>query len=225
VSGAVVSTVHVCVAGVASTLPASPLARTEKVCDPSARPEYDLGAVHASYAPPSSLHSNDAPAGVEEKSNDAVLEATVPLGPLVIEVSGAGGGGSADGETTSRTVRTPVPLTDRAASQSRSADSVVGFTQPSSHAVSQTPWKTIGTQPPPASACVITFCIAARVISPLPNAGVRVTNGSAGGIDSDRGLVQSGHQLGETTPPTRRPEVYPQSRTAVCANESTAPYG
>ena len=39
VSGAVVSTVHVRVAGVASTLPAASLARTENVCDPSARPE------------------------------------------------------------------------------------------------------------------------------------------------------------------------------------------
>ena len=38
VLGAVVSTVHVEVAGVASTLPAASEARTEKVCEPSARP-------------------------------------------------------------------------------------------------------------------------------------------------------------------------------------------
>ena len=38
VSGAVVSTVHVRVAGVASTSVAPSLARTENVCDPSARP-------------------------------------------------------------------------------------------------------------------------------------------------------------------------------------------
>ena len=39
VFGAVLSTVHVRVAGVASTLPAASLARTEKVCEPLARPE------------------------------------------------------------------------------------------------------------------------------------------------------------------------------------------
>ena len=38
VFGAVVSTVQVNVAGVASTLPARSVARTWKVCEPSARP-------------------------------------------------------------------------------------------------------------------------------------------------------------------------------------------
>ena len=45
--------------------------------------------MHAAYAPASSLHSNVEPASVEEKPNEAAFEATVPLGPLVIEVSGA----------------------------------------------------------------------------------------------------------------------------------------
>ena len=38
VSGAVVSTVNVRVAGVASTLPAASIARTANVCSPAARP-------------------------------------------------------------------------------------------------------------------------------------------------------------------------------------------
>ena len=39
VSGALVSTVHVRVAGVASMLPAASFARTENVCEPFASPE------------------------------------------------------------------------------------------------------------------------------------------------------------------------------------------
>ena len=39
VLGAIVSIVHVLVAGVASTLPAASFARTEKVCEPLARAE------------------------------------------------------------------------------------------------------------------------------------------------------------------------------------------
>jgi hypothetical protein len=35
------------------------------------------------------LHSNVAPASADEKPNEAALDATVPLGPAVIEVSGA----------------------------------------------------------------------------------------------------------------------------------------
>jgi hypothetical protein len=38
VSGATVSIVHVTLAGVASTLPDESVARTRKVCEPSARP-------------------------------------------------------------------------------------------------------------------------------------------------------------------------------------------
>ena len=86
-----------------------------------------------------------------------------------------------------------------------SAVSVLGLTIPSPHALSQTPWKTSGTQPPPSSAWVMTFCIAASVISPLPNAGVRTRNGSSGGFVSARGDPQLGHQFGDTIPPTRRP--------------------
>jgi len=52
-------------------------------------PEYPFGEVHAEYAPPSSLHSNVEPASVEVNANVAVVELTVPLGPLVIDVFGA----------------------------------------------------------------------------------------------------------------------------------------
>jgi hypothetical protein len=45
VSGAVVSTVQVLVAGVSSVLPAPSMARTRKVCSPSARPAYSAGDV------------------------------------------------------------------------------------------------------------------------------------------------------------------------------------
>ena len=45
--------------------------------------------MHAAHAPASSLHSNVELASVDEKPNEAAPEATVPLGPPVIEVSGA----------------------------------------------------------------------------------------------------------------------------------------
>ena len=45
------------------------------------------------------MHSNDEPASVDENSNEAELDATVPLGPSVIEVSGGvvSGSGSEPG--------------------------------------------------------------------------------------------------------------------------------
>jgi hypothetical protein len=89
VSGAIVSTVQLRVAGVGSALPTASAARTEKVCGPSARPEYDFGDVHAAHAPASSLHSKPAPDSGDENANDAELDATVPAGPLESEVSGA----------------------------------------------------------------------------------------------------------------------------------------
>src|SRR3954452_2454009 len=65
VSSGVVSIVHVRVAGEASVLPAPSVARTLNVCEPSARPEYALGEVHAAYAPPSMRHSNVEPDSVD----------------------------------------------------------------------------------------------------------------------------------------------------------------
>ena len=46
VSGGVASTVHVRDAGVGSTLPAASTARTNSVCEPSARPAKVTGSVH-----------------------------------------------------------------------------------------------------------------------------------------------------------------------------------
>jgi hypothetical protein len=98
VSGAVVSagasTVHVKLAADWSVWPAWSLARTEKVCDPSPRPLYVLGEVHASYEPVSSLHSKVRLAGIVPSSlpvkvNDAVVLVVVGCGWPVIEVSGA----------------------------------------------------------------------------------------------------------------------------------------
>ena len=45
--------------------------------------------MQAAHEPPSSLHSKVEPDSVEVKANVAVLDETVPVGPLVIEVFGA----------------------------------------------------------------------------------------------------------------------------------------
>src|SRR5439155_1341806 len=56
VSGGVVSTVQLAVAGVGSALPALSVARTRKPWLPSARPLYACGLVQAVKAAPSRLH-------------------------------------------------------------------------------------------------------------------------------------------------------------------------
>ena len=94
VSGAAVSTVNVRVAGVASTLPAASVARTENVYVPSASGPSVRGEVQLAYVPvaapgPSSLHSNVEPASVEVNVNDGDAPLVVPVGPPVIVVSGA----------------------------------------------------------------------------------------------------------------------------------------
>ena len=90
VSGGVVSTVNPRLAGVASVFPCSSVARTSKVCAPSANAAVVVGDVHADHAPPSTRHSNVAPAS-EVNENVGVLSPVVPLGPAVIVVSGAVG--------------------------------------------------------------------------------------------------------------------------------------
>src|SRR3954471_9451804 len=77
VSTGVVTTVHVRVAGEASVLPAPSVARTSNVWEPSARPEYALGDVHAAYAPPSMRHSNVEPDSVDANPRLAELVVTV----------------------------------------------------------------------------------------------------------------------------------------------------
>jgi hypothetical protein len=80
--------VHVREAGELSTFPEASLPRTSKVCVPAARPEYVRGDVQAVNAAPSRRHSNVEPDSVEVKPNEASVDVTVPLGPLVIAVSG-----------------------------------------------------------------------------------------------------------------------------------------
>src|SRR3954452_7679279 len=94
------STVQLRLAGVAATLPAASLARTEKVCALTVSPERDLGEVHPAQLPVSSLHSKVEPDSVAVKEKLAVVAVVVPLGPLEIVVSGgvvSGGGISSTG--------------------------------------------------------------------------------------------------------------------------------
>jgi len=86
VCGAVAATVHDRVAGEAST-PLLSLARTAKVCAPSARPVYVFGPVHAAQLPASRRHSKVAPAADAENAKVASREVTGELGPLPITVS------------------------------------------------------------------------------------------------------------------------------------------
>ena len=67
VSGGIVSTVNVRVAGVGSTLPAASRARTANVYSPSASAPRLCGDVHAANAAASSRHSNVAPASQRER--------------------------------------------------------------------------------------------------------------------------------------------------------------
>ena len=94
VSGAAVSTVNAASPGVASTLPAASVARTENVYAPSASGPTTRGDVQLTYVPvvapgPSSLHSNVEPGFVEVNVNDGDATFVGPVGPDVIVVSGA----------------------------------------------------------------------------------------------------------------------------------------
>jgi hypothetical protein len=88
VCGAVVSIVHVRVAGEASRFPTPSVARTRNVCDPAASPLNDLGLAHAVNAPASSEHANVEPTSVAEKLNVAEVVLLRSAGPLRIVVSG-----------------------------------------------------------------------------------------------------------------------------------------
>src|SRR5687768_7634987 len=80
--------VQVRVAGERSAFPAASLARTLKVCCPSASPSYVLGDAHVVKDPASSWHSNVEPASLEVNSKAASAVVTTPLGPAVMVVSG-----------------------------------------------------------------------------------------------------------------------------------------
>ncbi len=57
---------------------------------PSDRPEYPFGLLHGSQSSSdSSEHSNDALSSAEKNWKDALAEATVPLGPWLIDAAGA----------------------------------------------------------------------------------------------------------------------------------------
>ena len=88
VSGACVSTVHVRLAGDPSVFPAASVARTWKVCSPSASALRTCGLVHEANVPSSSLHSNVA-VSFAEKAKVASVARVDTLGPESIVVSGA----------------------------------------------------------------------------------------------------------------------------------------
>src|SRR5438034_3088863 len=87
-AGATVSTLQLALAGVGSVFPAESVALTAKVCAPCASPVYVVGEVQATYAALSRLHANVDPASFEENENVADVDATVPVGPETIDVSG-----------------------------------------------------------------------------------------------------------------------------------------
>jgi hypothetical protein len=79
---------HWVLTGLASTLPAASLARTEKLCVPSERPVYSLGELQAEKAWASSLHSKVTPDSGEEKEKLAEVLVTWPEMPESRVVSG-----------------------------------------------------------------------------------------------------------------------------------------
>ena len=76
--GATVSTVHVRAAEVLVSTPS--VARTWNVCDPSGRPVYSTGDVHAAKVAELRLHSKVTPGWVSEKVKVALVEETEPEG-------------------------------------------------------------------------------------------------------------------------------------------------
>src|SRR5215213_3259484 len=80
--GGVVSTVQMRLTGVTSTPPKPSNARTAKVCEPSVRLVKVAGEVQALKAASSNLHSNVAPAEVDEKLKLAELLLDRPNRPL-----------------------------------------------------------------------------------------------------------------------------------------------
>ena len=93
VSGGVVSTgavtVHDAVAGVASMLPARSMARTSKLCAPTASPLYEAGEEHVAQLPPSRRHWKVDAASVAVNAMLALVDVVEPEGADVSAVSGA----------------------------------------------------------------------------------------------------------------------------------------
>ena len=89
VSGAVMSYVHVRVAGVASTLPVPSVARTASVWTPLLRPAGRCGDSQSAQAPPSSAHSKLTSASSAENVKVASWVGPEVGGPEAIVVCGA----------------------------------------------------------------------------------------------------------------------------------------
>jgi hypothetical protein len=87
--GVVVLIVTERVAGVASTLPAASVARTDAVCVPFASVLVVHTLVQAAHVAESTRHWNAEPVSVELNAYVGVLSVVVPVGPEVIVVSGA----------------------------------------------------------------------------------------------------------------------------------------
>ncbi len=93
VSGAVVSTVNVRVAGVGSTLPAASVARTENVYvrrpAPAERPRRRARGVRAGRGAGTVELALERRRLAAENVNDGAVSPVVPVGPVLIVVSGA----------------------------------------------------------------------------------------------------------------------------------------
>ena len=88
VSGGIVSTVKLRVAGVGSTLLAASIARIETLCAPCPSELYVLGLVHECAVPPSIAHVKLDPSSEEANLKVALAVAINPDGPAVIVVCG-----------------------------------------------------------------------------------------------------------------------------------------
>ena len=82
------STVIVRLSGVGSVFPATSIARTSKVWEPSASEAVVFGEVHDDQTPPSTRHSKVEPASLEENAYVGVESLVKPDGPLSIVVTG-----------------------------------------------------------------------------------------------------------------------------------------
>jgi hypothetical protein len=92
--GAVVSTVHVLKAGVASVLPVASVALTWKVCEPSERLTKLFGELHKAKASSSREHSKVELGSEEVKAKLAELMLSVPEEPESMLVCGGVWSGS-----------------------------------------------------------------------------------------------------------------------------------
>ena len=69
--------------------PPGSVARTSKVCEPSASEVYERGDVQATHAPPSMRHANVEPGWSAEKVKSASASLIGVVGAVSIVVSGA----------------------------------------------------------------------------------------------------------------------------------------